>query len=291
LTLGVAGGPVTVTATAGTFSVTFHATGAAAVPVPTISAGGIQGAGGSTPAVTTLSPGGFASAFGTAFAPAGTSRIVQASDFVNGALPTNLANTCVQIGGINAFLSFVSATQINFQVPNITPGQLASVVVINGCGTANAVSSAAVSVATAAATPEFLYWVRNPTGQNPVVAVNSVTFGYIGAAGLISGATFTPAKPGDYLTIYGISFGATNPAVAPGIGATGAASVANATVTLGSSQLPAASLLYVGASPGTAGLYQVNILVPAVADGDYPISVSLGSASTAAGGYLSIRNN
>jgi uncharacterized protein (TIGR03437 family) len=215
---------------------------------------------------------------------------VQGSDFVNGALPANLANTCVQIGGVNAFLTYVSATQINFQVPNITPGQPASVVVINGCGTANPVSSAAVPVATAPATPEFLYWVRNPTGQNPVVAVDSVG-GYVGSVGLIPGASFTPAKPGDYLTIYAISFGATDPSVAPGVGAPGAASVPNATVTLGSLPLPAANVLYVGASPGTAGLYQVNIQVPTLTDGDYPISVSVGSFSTPAGSYLTIKNN
>src|SRR6185437_5337612 len=168
--------------------------------------------GGSSPAVTTLSPGGFATVFGTNFAPAGTARAVAASDFVNGALPTNLANTCVQVGGVNAFLSYVSATQINFQVPAITPGAQTSVIVVTSCGAANAVSTQPALVNTAGASPEFLYWVRNADGNNPVVAVNSVTSAYVAAPGLITGATFVPAKPGDYLTIYAISFGATNPA-------------------------------------------------------------------------------
>ena len=142
----------------------------------------MQGAGGSSPAVTTLSPGGFATVFGTNFAPAGTARAVAASDFVNGALPTNLANTCVRTSGVNAFLSYVSPTQINFQVPAIAAGSLASLSVVTSCGTPDALSSQTVLVPTAAATPEFLYWVRNADGNNPVVAVNSVTGAVRGSA-------------------------------------------------------------------------------------------------------------
>ncbi len=294
VTLGATAGPVTIAATSAGFSVTFTETAVSTTPppaVPTISAGGVQGAGGSSPAVTTLSPGGFATVFGTNFAPAGTARAVAASDFVNGALPTNLANTCVRTSGVNAFLSYVSPTQINFQVPAIAAGSLASLSVVTSCGTPDALSSQTVLVPTAAATPEFLYWVRNADGNNPVVAVNSVTGAYVAAPGLITGATFVPAKPGDYLTIYAISFGSTNPAGTPGVGAAGAAGLAApATVKLGTSTLAAANVLYVGASPGTAGLYQVNIQVPAMADGDYPIAVSFGEFSTAAGAFLTVKN-
>jgi uncharacterized protein (TIGR03437 family) len=92
------------------------------------------------------------------------------------------------------------------------------------------------------------------------------------------------------LTIYGISFGATNPAATPGTAPTAIAPVPNATVTLGTSALPPANV-YVGVSPGTAGLYQVNIQVPAgLADGDYPLTLNLGSFSTPAGAYLSVKN-
>jgi uncharacterized protein (TIGR03437 family) len=149
----------------------------------------------------------------------------------------------------------------------------------------------AISAPTLAATPEFLFWVKNATGTNPVIAVNAVTGAYVGAAGLIPGVSFAPAKPGDYLTIYGISFGATNPAVAPGAAPSAIAPVANATVTFGTSPLPAANLIYVGVSPGTAGLYQVNIQVPAgLADGDYPLTLNLGSFSTPMGAYLTVKN-
>jgi uncharacterized protein (TIGR03437 family) len=186
---------------------------------PAISSGGIVGGGVSLPAVTTISPGGFATIFGTLFAPAGTARAVQASDMVNGNLPTSLAGTCVQVDGKAGFLTYVSPTQINLQVPSISVGGNVNVVVVANCGAANEARSAAVAAPSAAASPEFLYWVKNASGKDPVVAVNSVTGGYVGATGLIPGLTFAPAKPGDYLTIYAISFGPTTPFVCAGIGA------------------------------------------------------------------------
>src|SRR5262249_1503315 len=121
---------------------------------------------------------------------------------------------------------------------------------------------------------------------------DAVTFGYVGPAGLISGVNFTPAKPGEYLIIYGISFGATNPAFDPGVPPTGIGATSTpVTVTLGGNTLPAANILYAGVSPGTAGLYQLNIQVPTgLADGDYPLVLTVAGASTPGGGYITIKN-
>jgi len=291
VTLGSQAGPVVITATvAGVAPVAFHLTATAGGP--TISSGGVVGAGGSVPAVTAISPGGFASIYGSGFAPAGTSRTVQGSDLVNGNLPASLAGVCVMVGGVAAPLYYVSPGQINFQAPNVPLNTNVDVVVVTGCGQANAAASGAQSVATQAATPELLYWVMNATGKNPVVAVDALTGEYIGAAGLIPGLTFRPAKPGDYLTIYGISFGPTSPAVAPGAASAGTAATTNApSVTFGTANLAAANVLYAGLSPGTPGLYQLNIQVPAnLADGDYAITLALGNFSTPAGGFVTVKN-
>jgi uncharacterized protein (TIGR03437 family) len=292
VTLGNTAGPVTVTATlTGLPPVQFHLTAAVAVPLPTITAGGIVGAGGSIPAVTQISTDGLATIFGSNFAPAGTSVPVQASDMVNGILPTTLGGVCVQVGGQPAYLTYVGATQINVQVPNVPASGTASVQVIANCGTSSALQSTPLTVATQAATPEFLFWVKNASGRNPVIAVNAVTYAYVGAAGLIPGLTFVPAKPGDYLTIYGVSFGPTNPAIAPGAASATVAPTTNApSVQLGSYTLSGAGI-YAGISPGTAGLYQLNIQIPAgLADGDYPLVLNLGSFSTPPGAFLTIRN-
>jgi uncharacterized protein (TIGR03437 family) len=253
--------------------------------------GGVVGSGISTPAVTTISPGGFATIFGTLFAPAGTARAVQGSDMVNGNLPTSLAGTCVQVDGQAGFPTYVSPTQINLQVPAISVGTNVNVQVVSNCGAANEVRSPAVSVPSAAASPEFLYWVYNTDGRNPVVAVNSVSGAYIGEPGLIPGLTFTPAKPGDVLTIYAISFGPTSPAFAPGSApATSGATVNPPGVTMGSVTLNQADVLYAGVSPGIAGLYQLNVRVPAnLPDGDQPITLTLGSFKTPSAGFVTVR--
>jgi uncharacterized protein (TIGR03437 family) len=291
VTLGGTPGAVVITATlTGLPPVQFHLTAVAAPVVPAIATGGISGAGGSIPPVAALSPGGLATVYGFNLAPAGTSQSVQASDFVNGSLPTQLAGVCVQVGGVPAFLTYVSATQINFQVPHVPVGTSANVVVVTNCGAANPVPTAGVAVPVQAATPEFLYWVKNANGINPVIAINAVTGAYVGATGLIAGVTFVPAKPGDYLTIYGVSFGPTSPAIAPGAAPAAVAGTTNAgSVTLGTT--PSFAPLYVGVSPGTAGLYQLNIQVPAgLPNGDYPLILKLGSFSTPTGAYLTIQN-
>ena len=106
VTLGATPGVVVVTATlSGLPPVQFHLTATAASvpsgPVPTISAGGVVGAGSSRSSVTRISPGGFASVYGSNFAAPGTSRAVQAGDLVNGNLPTNLGGICVLAGDRN----------------------------------------------------------------------------------------------------------------------------------------------------------------------------------------------
>jgi trimeric autotransporter adhesin len=288
VTLGNTPGPVVVTAsTAGIPSVQFHLAAISAVPVPTITAGGVIGAGASTPPVTQISPGGFATVFGTNFAPAGTFAQAPA-----GAWPTQLGGACVNVNGVAAYVTFASPTQINFQVPAIPVNTSVDVEVLSNCGASNQLQSAAQSVSALAATPEFLYWIKNANGIDPVVAVDAITGAYIGAAGLIPGAIFTPAKPGEILTIYGVSFGPTDPAAVPGTPPTGAAkSIYTASVTLGTLTLDATAVYYAGVSPGTAGLYQLNIQIPTtIADGDYPLVLTLGSFATPAGGFISVKN-
>jgi len=260
---------------------------------PAISTGGIVGGGGSIPAVVTISPGGLATIYGSLLAPAGTSRAVQASDLVSGNLPTNLAGTCVDVDGKAGYLTFVSPGQINFQVPVVSLDALVNVQVVTNCGAANEVRGSAAVVRTAAASPEFLYWVKNASGQNPVVAVNAVTGAYVGASGLIPGLTFAPAKPGDILTIYGVSFGPTTPAFAPGAApATTGPTVNAAGVVMGPVTLNAEDVLYAGVSPGIAGLYQLNIRVPAnLPDGDQPLTLTLGSFKTPSAGFVTVHAN
>jgi uncharacterized protein (TIGR03437 family) len=133
--------------------------------------------------------------------------------------------------------------------------------------------------------------VRNPDGKNPVAALNAVTGERIGAPGLIAGVPFTPAKPGDVLTIYGTGFGVTSPVFAPGeLPDRAGPTVEKARVSLGLLDLAGSDVLHCGVAPFLAGVHQLNIRVPAnLPDGDYPLMLRLGNAATPSGGLLTIR--
>jgi uncharacterized protein (TIGR03437 family) len=61
-------------------------------------------------------------------------------------------------------------------------------------------------------------------------------------------------------------------------------------VAMGTVNLSQADVLYAGVSPGIAGLYQLNIRVPAnLADGDHPLTLTLGSFKTSSVGFVTVR--
>jgi uncharacterized protein (TIGR03437 family) len=260
---------------------------------PTIASGGVVGAGFSLPPVSTISPGGFASIMGFLMAPSGTARGVQGSDMVGGNLPTNLAGSCVEVDGKAGFLTYVSPDQINLQVPAVSVGTDVNVQVVTNCGTPNEVRSNTVSVRAEAASPEFLYWVGNANGRNPVVAVNALSGANVAAPGLIPGLTFVPAKPGDILTIYAISLGPTNPSSTPGTPPSAVADTVNTpSVKMGPVTLAQSDVLYAGVSPGIAGLFQLNIRVPAnMPDGDQSLVLTLGSFATPSLGFVTVKGD
>jgi uncharacterized protein (TIGR03437 family) len=234
----------------------------------------IVGAGFSTPAVTRISPNGACTIFGTELASATT--YLTSSDIVNNQLPTNLGGTCVESGTSKWFVYYVSPGQINAlagQVPaSETPGPV-PVTVVTNCGTANEVSTT-MNVSFAPVAPEFVYFLENSNGENPVAAVDAATNAYVGTPGLIPGAIFAPAHSGDVLTAYGVGWGATSPSVQIGTVASGQPTLTNvAYLSVGG--IPA-EISYVGLSPGSAGLYQVNFTVPSgLAAGDQPLVLTL----------------
>ena len=141
--------------------------------------------------------------------------------------------------------------------------------------------------------PEFFYFVQNTTGINPVAATDSITGVGIAAASLFPGSGFAPAYPNEYVTVYATGFGATNPAVVPGAFPSQLANVASpVTVLLGGVALPAANVLYVGVTPGSPGLYQLNLQIPAsTPNGDLPLIIQIGSQRSPAGAYLTVQGN
>ena len=193
------------------------------------------------------------------------------ADFRGSQAPVELDGVRVTVGGRNAFVAFVSPGQINVQVPDgIATGPVA-VAVINANGTSDA-----INVTAAAASPALL--------APPVFAVGGVQYvaalhqdgAFVGRVGLIAGANFRPAKAGDVITLYGIGFGATAPAIPAGQVVGGIANLADVKVRIGDRE---ATVLYGGLAPSAIGLYQFNVVMPA-GSGELPLVVTAGALST-----------
>jgi uncharacterized protein (TIGR03437 family) len=256
-------------------------------PPPAVTS--VVGAGLSVPAVNSLSANGLFTLFGTGFTAAGVKQNVTPADLTNNALPTNLANTCVQGGSTKWALIYVSATQINAVAdPLSTSGNL-PVSVITNCGQANETPTAAVNVTVAAVTPQFLFDVQNPTGQNEIVATEQ-DGSQVGPTGLIPGGEpFAPAHAGDILTAYGVGWGTTTPAAVVGsLAPSGTADItAKYTLTVGGMT---AAVSYAGLAPTFAGLYQIDFTVPAgLSAGNQPIVLTVDGVATPAGAFLAVQ--
>jgi uncharacterized protein (TIGR03437 family) len=276
---------------AGLAGVTFNLTALApAAPTPTIGTGGLTGAGLSIPSVQALSSNGIASIFGSNFGAGTTFKKVGSGDLVNGTVPTNFGGICVDVSGTRAPVFGASDTQVNFQAPLLNPGQTLTVKVISACDAASQVTSNGVTAPAQAASPEFFYFVVNGNGNNPVAATDSVSGAGLASASLFPGSGFAPAKPGQYVTVYATGFGVTDPAIGAGVFYAGLAPAAGTVrVLLNGQALPAANVLYAGATPSSPGLYQLNLLLPAdTPNGDLPLIIEVAGIQSPAGAFLTV---
>jgi uncharacterized protein (TIGR03437 family) len=280
VTLGPAGTVVVNAATSGLPPAVFTLNSVGSAQINSVA-----GAGASVPSVTAISPNGFVSIYGTGF-----TLSTATGSLTQGMLPAMLAGVCVTFGGIAAPLSLVSPSQINALVPAVAAGKSVPVQVVQNCSGSKPQPAQPVFATVQPASPEFLYWSADSKGHSAVVAVNAVSGAFVGPPGLLPSVTLVPAKPGDYLTIYAIGFGATNPPYLIGVAPPAAGpTVSSPSVSLGTALTPD-QILYAGISPNSPGLYQLNIQVPPdIADGDYPIGLQLGAYSTPSGPYLSVR--
>ena len=197
-----------------------------------------------------VAPGSLATIFGTGLA----SSTASASGFP---LPSNLGGSTVSVAGTLAPLLYVSATQINFQVPSSARAGEVNVVV-NGPGGASAAFSMTV---TAEAPALYQYGTNHALAQNANGALNSDT---------------ASATAGSVITVYLTGQGAVSNPVTDGTAAPTAplsSASATATATIGPLNAP---VQFLGLTPEFAGLAQANIQVPALPTGDYPLVLTVG---------------
>jgi uncharacterized protein (TIGR03437 family) len=151
-------------------------------------------------------------------------------------LPRKIGDTEVLVDGQAAPLYFVSPQQVNIQIPAAQAvGPVAAEVRVGG----TPVGRAPINVAPAA---PGLFAAANADGH-----ANSAD---------------APAHPGEILAVYGTGFGAASPAVADGAAAS-SNPLSNGTmpnVFLEGRQL---AVQFAGLAPGLAGVWQINVVLPA----------------------------
>jgi uncharacterized protein (TIGR03437 family) len=137
-----------------------------------------------------------------------------------------------------------------------------------------------VMVSMAAMAPEFKGWSStyveaNRSGPRPSAAPGCPYVACpVAPSGLLPYAA--PAQPGESISLWGLGWGPSNPSIAAGtIGA--AAPLTNAvTVTVGG----VTAVAPYGAFLQGIGLYQINIVVPQLPDGEYDVVATVGGVRT-----------
>lgn len=199
---------------------------------------------------------------------------------VDGNFPTAIDDVRVTIDGLPAFINFVSANQINVQAPALTRTGMVPVVVTTPAGVSESVMANVVREA-----PGLFLFTQTPIRYPAVVRATDGRF--IAPADLFPGVTTEPAKPGDIVLLFGTGFGPTTPAVVPGRVFSGAAPLADA----GSLQVRIGGTNVVPSFAGLSGsgLYQFNVTVPNLPDGNHRIEMLLNGQQIQSDVQLAVR--
>ena len=212
---------------------------------------------------------------GVNLAPAGDTRIWQGSDFAGNEMPTQLDNISVTVNGKNAYVYYISPTQLNIlTTPDAMNGPVQVVATNNGT------ASAAFTAQAQAVSPSFFVF-----NGGPYVAAVHLNGSLIGPTTLYPGAS-APAKPGETVVIFANGFGPTSVPVVSGEDTQSGTLSPLPVIQIGGVQ---ATVLFAGlVAPGE---FQFNVTIPApLGDGDQPITTTYGGVSTQSGALITIHN-
>jgi uncharacterized protein (TIGR03437 family) len=193
--------------------------------------------------------------------------------------PPALGGVSVTINGIACPIYYVSATQISVIVPyEVASNQsgLANIQVTNGTAKSNVVQLYLTDAAPGSFSQETTPLLATQAGQPSLDGI-----GYAAALHAATGALVTPSNPaqaGEYISVFLTGLGPVSPAVSNGaLGPSGPLSWSNLSPPpngtgnlvvlfndyyIGSLQ-NFGTIQFAGLAPGLAGLYQINVQVPA----------------------------
>lgn len=206
------------------------------------------------------------------------------ADFNGIHAPTSLDKTTVTIAGQPAFLDYISSGQVNAQVPSAAATGPRQITVTTPAGTS---------------APYTITINGEEPGLYAPPSFNIAGVQYVGAyfpdgtpvlpPGAISGVVSRAARPGDTVCLFGVGFGPVTPDLPAGVIVT----------QLNNLSLPfevlfgavPAQIAYAGLTPGFIGLYQFNVIVPAIPSGNaVPLSFLLNGAVGAQTLFTAVQN-
>jgi uncharacterized protein (TIGR03437 family) len=197
-----------------------------------------------------LAPGSLATIYGSGLA----TSTATASGFP---IPLSLGGASVTVGGVPAPILYASPGQLNIQIPfEVPPGNAAIGISVGG----NVVESGSFNILSAA--PGVF-----ASAGGAAAVVNSD--GSINSLG-------NPASAGSTISLYVTGLGAVSPSVPTGQAAAYAPlsrTTSTVTATIGTAS---ATVTFAGLAPGFTGLYQLNIVAPAMAAGQYGVTIAEG---------------
>jgi uncharacterized protein (TIGR03437 family) len=230
---------------------------------PSYTAAGIVNAGSGT--AGPFAPNSILSIYGTGLAR--SSQALAAGDIKGGLLPTEMNFTQIFVDNFPAPLFYVSEGQINFLLPaNQVLGDAKIRVAMQG----NAGPEVTITIVSAA--PALF---STPAGFDIAThADNSLL------------STDSPAQANEIVVIYCTGLGKTSPNPATGAIPQYAAqmvALSDLKVSVGGATVSPDRIKYAGLTPGSAGLYQINVALPDSSGPDPEIRVTVNDQSTPPG--------
>jgi len=192
-------------------------------------------------------------------------------------LPTNLDGVEVMVDGTPAPLFYISPTEVNFLMP---PDRLAGPVTVWVAFNSN--SGPQVTLTLQDAAPALFASTADP---GYAIAQQWPAYSMV--------APESPVPPGGIVILYATGLGATDPApVSPAQIPTYAGlldNMAEFQVLLNGAPIPASQILYAGICPDFAGLYQVDLILPADAPANPQVQVAVGAQLSPPGLMLAVQ--
>lgn len=217
-----------------------------------------------------LAPNTIASIYGTDLSYA--TEQVSSANIISNMLPDLLLGVRVYVGQYAASLYYISPRQINFVVPGLHPGDTYFYVSRQG------VAGPHVRITLRDVGPGLFQWepgiIASTHADGSLITKNH------------------PAHAGETVVLYGTGLGNTEPLEVVGLVSMVAAQMqrlSDLRVIVGGKTLDSASIDYAGVTPGSPGLYQVNVKLPKQLAPNPEVLLTIGDRSSPANMTLLVR--